>query len=74
MSSEMKPVALASAPLSGAPFLEELESRHTYVLDELEALNARIESVLKLYVESRHVAGQGLVQPAEASALSISTF
>lgn len=74
MSNDVKPAASTSATLSGVQFLEELESKHTYVLDELDALNARIESVLKLYVESRHVAGQGLVQPAEASALSISTF
>lgn len=38
---------------SGTQFLEELESRHKHVLDELDALNTRIEQVLKLYVEGR---------------------
>lgn len=38
---------------SGMQFLEQLESRHKHVLDELDALNSRIEEVLKLYVESR---------------------
>ena len=70
MSSEVTPAVPALAPLSGAKFLDELESKHSYVLDELEALNVRIESVLKLYVESRQVSGQGPAQPVEASALS----
>lgn len=38
---------------SGTQFLEELESRHKHVLDELELLNTRIEQVLKMYVEGR---------------------
>ncbi len=59
MSNEVKPAASASAPLSGTQFLEALESKHTYVLDELDALNARIESVLKLYVEGRQTSGTG---------------
>lgn len=47
-----------AAEPSGTQFLEELESRHKHVLDELELLNTRIEQVLKLYVEGRqqHVA------------------
>lgn len=63
MSNEVKPAASTPAPLSGAQFLEELERKHTYVLDELDALNARIESVLKLCVETRQMAGPGLAQP-----------
>lgn len=65
MSSEGKPAT--STLQSGSQFLEELESKHTYVLDELDALNARIESVLKLYAESRQTAGPGPAQPAGAS-------
>ncbi len=38
---------------AGTRFLEELESRHKHVLDELETLNVRIEQVLKQYAESR---------------------
>lgn len=38
---------------SGTQFLEELESRHRHVLDELEALNARIEQVLNQYAAGR---------------------
>ena len=62
MSNDVKPAASTSATLSGVQFLEELESKHTYVLDELDALNARIESVLKLCVESRQVVGLGPAQ------------
>ena len=42
-----------TAETSGARFLEELESRHKYVLDELDELNSRIEQVLKMYVQGR---------------------
>ncbi|MCC7336868.1 MAG: hypothetical protein IT422_17395 [Pirellulaceae bacterium] len=67
MSNELKPADSSATPLSGAQFLEALESKHTYVLDELDALNARIESVLKLYVESRQTAAIVATQPAAAS-------
>ncbi len=67
MSSEAKP----TTPLSGTQFLEDLENKHTYVLDELDTLNARIESVLKMYVESRHVPGLGPVQPAATGSGSV---
>lgn len=67
MSNEVKPADSSAAPLSGAQFLEALESKHTYVLDELDALNARIESVLKLYVESRQTAAIVATQPAAAA-------
>ena len=48
-----QPQAGSAEENSGMQFLEQLESRHNHVLDELETLNARIEEVLKLYVESR---------------------
>lgn len=64
MSNEVKPADSIAAPLAGAQFLEALESKHTYVLDELDALNARIESVLKMYVESRQTAATVTTQPA----------
>ncbi len=63
MSNEAQPATYNSTSQSGVHFLEELESKHTHVLDELDALNARIESVLKLYAESRCVA-----DPAQARA------
>ena len=34
-------------------FLQSLDSRHTQVLDELDALNARIEAVLGAYTQKR---------------------
>lgn len=66
MSSEEKQAASSPAPLTGATFLEELESKHNHVLDELDALNARIENVLKLYVQSR----QATDSPAATDAVS----
>ncbi|MCA9133284.1 MAG: hypothetical protein KDA45_09020 [Planctomycetales bacterium] len=42
---------------SGLAFLEDLAARHSYVLDELEGLNARIEEVLTSYSKSRQAAG-----------------
>ncbi|MEO8271635.1 MAG: hypothetical protein ABI557_18070, partial [Aureliella sp.] len=61
MSSEDQPAASTSASLSGSQFLEELERKHTQVLDELDAINVRIENVLKMYAESRQLAGQSPV-------------
>lgn len=40
-------------PTEGMAFIEELEKKHNQVLDELDALNARIESVLESYLGSR---------------------
>jgi hypothetical protein len=37
----------------GLAFLEGLETRHRQVLDELDALNTRIESVLDSYARHR---------------------
>lgn len=51
--SANKPHASHADETSGLQFLEELESRHNHVLDELDALNKRIEQVLKQYAESR---------------------
>ena len=34
-------------------FLQALDARHTQVLDDLDALNARIEAVLGEYSQSR---------------------
>lgn len=42
----------ASEP-HGAEFLDLLESKHNLVLTELDALNERIEQVLKLYAKGR---------------------
>lgn len=38
---------------SALEFLQELEARHSQVLDELDALNARIEGVLGEYAQNR---------------------
>lgn len=37
----------------GLAFIEQIEKKHNQVLDELDALNARIESVLESYLSSR---------------------
>ena len=75
MSSEEKQAASGPAPLTGATFLEELENKHNHVLDELDALNARIENVLKLYVQSRqatdHPAAVEAVSTAASSAAQV---
>ena len=45
----------------GIEFLEQLESRHDQVLNELELLNERVESVLKMYTQGR--SGEGNSSP-----------
>ncbi|MEZ6134971.1 MAG: hypothetical protein R3C53_08695 [Pirellulaceae bacterium] len=44
---------------SALDFLQDLESRHTHVLDELDSLNSRIEAVLEMYTQSRVPATEG---------------
>ncbi len=71
-------LSAAAHEQAGLQFLEQLESKHNLVLDELDALNARIEQVLQHYAASRQapashsseapaVAGQ--IQPHEQSDL-----
>lgn len=38
---------------SALEFLQNLETRHSLVLDDLDALNTRIESILESYSQSR---------------------
>lgn len=40
---------------SALEFLESLDARHSQVLDDLDALNARIEAVLGQYLQHRAV-------------------
>lgn len=44
--------------LRGIEFLEQLEERHDQVLNELELLNERVESVLKMYTLDRSREGE----------------
>lgn len=38
---------------SALEFLQNLESRHSQVLDDLDVLNSRIETILDSYLQSR---------------------
>lgn len=46
------------AAVRGIEFLEQLEDRHDQVLNELELLNQRVESVLKMYTRDRSREGE----------------
>ncbi|GAB5404112.1 MAG: hypothetical protein Aurels2KO_23430 [Aureliella sp.] len=46
-------IAEEETAAEGLAFIEQIEKKHNQVLDELDALNARIESVLESYLSSR---------------------
>lgn len=55
MSIEDNKATARPEAFSGTQFLDELEKKHNHVLDELDALNTRIERVLAHYAESRQM-------------------
>jgi len=54
-------------PTEGMAFIEELEKKHNQVLEELDALNARIESVLESYLGSRSDGGSDKTDASNSS-------
>jgi len=55
--------ALQSKRYNALEFLDELDGKHDYLLTELDALNARIDTILAEYAKSRQaVAGVSAAQ------------
>ncbi len=52
-------IAEEEVEAQGLAFIEQIEKKHNQVLDELDALNARIESVLESYLSSRDGGDKG---------------